>query len=137
MTLLLFAISAPRILTMLILSHLTRLNLPLITRSNFLFFANTLTSNHFHQAPIRGFPLNKQDARQTQASLREFVHSFANLSLVSISRSILIDIEDLNKLTSAWKEQEAKDLQDIVKRRIDYIQVGCACSGTEANLVNR
>jgi len=54
---------------------------------------------------------------------------------VSISRSILIDIEDLNKLTSAWKEQEAKDLQDIVKRRIDYIQVGCACSGKEANFV--
>ena len=38
-------------------------------------------------------------------------------------RATLIDVERLMRLNERWRKQEAEALQELVQRRIGYIQV--------------
>lgn len=51
---------------------------------------------------------------------------FSRLFPVVVYRSIMTDLYYLSQTDGAgdWREKEAKDLTDLVQRRITYLQVG-------------
>ncbi|CAK8692474.1 unnamed protein product [Clavelina lepadiformis] len=48
--------------------------------------------------------------------------------LATQQQAALIDVEDLNALNNEWRSKEAKELQDLVQKRIRYLQNPKDCS---------